>query len=203
MCCDIKFIIHLTKTALCWWLTNTNTYDLILCAVYTGSACQISTAVWAIHLSLLVSVDRDEQTARVINAAYGLQLKGRYNLSSYSIITDFCWTACPWIPMFSVTCADVHTCHLFIYVPACLWEQQCIHKQEQLPLFTFKDLLLADDERYAAVYWVWTSWCRRSLCEVVCQCYIRGCWIWAHCIMDLSVSQEKWIRRWSKACPVC
>lgn len=30
-----------------------------------------------------------------------------------------------------------------------------------------------------------------------------GCWIWTNCIMVLSVSKEKWIRHWSKACPGC
>lgn len=34
---------------------------------------------------------------------------------------------------------------------ACILEQQCVHRLEQLPFFTFKDFLLADDERYAAV----------------------------------------------------
>lgn len=32
----------------------------------------------------------DEQTVHVINAVYGLDLRGRYDLSSYTVITDFC-----------------------------------------------------------------------------------------------------------------
>ena len=38
---------------------------------------------------VLVSLDRDEETPCGINVAYGLQLKGRHNLSSYPLVGDF------------------------------------------------------------------------------------------------------------------
>ena len=79
--------------------------------------------------------------------------------------------------MFIITCADLHTCHLFSYVTACLPEQRRINRQEQLPLFTFKDLLLADDERYAAAIrceHLDAGEASANLCFLVCPCYIRG-----------------------------
>ncbi len=66
----------------------------------------------------------DEQTVHVINAAYGLDPKGRYDLSSYTVGTDFCWSAClpaclpAWLcsAAFSVTCPDLHTCLSLVHL---------------------------------------------------------------------------------------
>lgn len=80
--------------------------------------------------------------------------------------------------MFTVTCADLRTCYLFFCVSACLLEQQCVHRLEQLTFFTFKDLVLADDERYAAVIdceHLGVGEAFAKLCFLVCQCYFSGC----------------------------
>lgn len=109
-----------------------------------------------------------------------------------------------------VLCNLYWSAHLsFVHLCLCMLVRTTvrgIHRLEQLPFFTFKDLLLADDERYAAgidCEHLSAGEAFAKLCFLMCQCYIRGCWIWTHCIMDLSVSQEKWIRHWSKACPAC
>lgn len=67
--------------------------------------------------------------------------------------------------------------------------------------------MLTDDKRYAAVIdgeHLGAGEALSYLCFFVCLSVL--CWgggICSRCIMDLSVSQEKWIRHWSKACPAC
>lgn len=75
--------------------------------------CSMSTPPFFVY------VFRQRWTVHVVNAGCGLDPGGRYNLSSSSGITDLCQAACPCLPVFSVTCADLHTCHLFVYVSAC------------------------------------------------------------------------------------
>lgn len=99
----------------------------------------------------LVSVDHDEQTANEMQPVL-LFLKGRYNLSPCSCYHRFLLGYLSLLSCFSVNlCQYAH----LSFAHLCIWhassEQQCIHRQEQLPLFISNDLLLADDERYTAV----------------------------------------------------
>lgn len=80
-----------------------------------------------------------------------------------------------------------------------------LHRLEQLPFFTFMgcELMVRGTQLFIDCAYLGAGEAFAKLCLLVWQCYIRGCWMWTHCIMDLSVSQEKWIRHWSKACPAC
>lgn len=130
---------------------------------------------------------------------FSLDPKGRHYLYSYSSIIDL--VSC--FSMFSVACADLcSSCWLILGLHTFLNNSLFTHWNS----FTFKDLL-TDDKRYAAVIDCEHLGAGEALSYFAflraCQCYIRVCWICSHCIMDLSVSQEKWIRHWSKACPAC
>lgn len=112
------------------------------------------------------------------------------------------------LPVSYVLCNLYFSAHLsIVHLCLCMLVKTTVHSQAGTPpLLYFQGLAASWWWEVRSCYWLRTSRCTRSLCKVVffvCQCYIRGCWIWAHCIMDLSVSQEKRIRHWSKACPAC
>lgn len=195
-CCDI----HLTKKLLSvwgdlsdlmsrfWWLIHPNTYT---CALWF-----MCTAVWALHLCLRVQTAMNcpcckcrlwsrswRQVQLVLFLWYHRSLPGCLSLPS-CILCNLCRSA-------HLSSVRLRLCML--------------HRLEQLPFFTFMgcELMVRGTQLFIDCAYLGAGEAFAKLCLLVWQCYIRGCWMWTHCIMDLSVSQEKWIRHWSKACPAC
>lgn len=56
---------------------NTYTCSMFSVPCVPAVFVEMSTAVWAVHLSLLVSLDRGERTVHVVNAAYGSERQVR------------------------------------------------------------------------------------------------------------------------------
>ena len=120
----------------CWRLIHPNTYT---CAFMFYVHCSMSPPPF------FVDVFSPGWTVHVVNAGCGLDPRGRYNLSSSCGITDLCQAACPCLPVFSVTCADLHTCHLFISGLCMLVRTTVCSRAGTAPLLHFQ----------GAVSWWW------------------------------------------------
>ncbi len=127
-----------------------------------------------------------------------------------------CLPACLCSAAFSVTCPDLHTCLSFVHLCLRMLVRTTVHPQAgtaspSLLSRTCCEPLMSGGAQLLLTVNISmqekpSQSCVSCVCVCVCVCVsvVSGvCWIWAHCIMDLSVSQEKWIRHWSKACPAC
>lgn len=122
-----------------WWLVKTPTHPL----------CFICLTLWLRFSNKHCSTCRPPVFAGVFRLWWKdcprfecnlwARAERQVQLVLLTLITDFCKADFPCFPIFSVICADLHTFYLFVYVSACLSEQQCIHRLEQFPFFTRKD----------------------------------------------------------------
>lgn len=150
------------------WYTQTPTHALcFMCHIYrlslTNKLCSMSSPP-----ILLVSVDRDEQTVHDINAAYGLDLRDRYNLSPcccyYRFLLGYLSLLSSVLGKPRLICTPV-ICSLMSLT---CFVRTTVHSQTgTAPPLYFQGLAASWWWEVRSCYCLWTSRCRRGLGKVM------------------------------------